>query len=1175
MEPFPKRQRLVNLLETELQHNSTVTGDYSEASSSGEDEADDYDLVEYNSGEELEKKRAELNNKLKSAFENIFEKYGREFDGIGDEIDLYTGEVVVDNGHLLRMEGETDAGDSFRGRQMLRALTVEPDQVVIDSVEDDEFNQEESSMADGDYAMEEDDMILRGFRPPIDYAASFNWPERKYKKGSPLKRPIQNKKASEGLIEPAWHAPMNTSGISTLRREKKKMTWQEVNHPPSPPSGPSLWAPEPPPRRRRRNIQNSHTTLEEESQQIEYHEDIEVRHTFLVSSSLSRRRKTRTPFTVEDDKILLKWIRKLRKEGRGLAEPAWTELELKHPQHTWVSWRNRFRDRYHGHLPDEQDSDNDSVEITTVTQKSPKRHRKASRGAKVAKSVPIDTTHPQPISKPARPKRRAKKSVDDTYVDWSEAMASLEQVDPELHAELLKDTRREQRFFQHNLSDSSDSSDPVFDDTSHDHSRRSTKRSLHSANFRAASPDLADGEESDLGVLQSLELEDHNNSTTLPVACPHTDCRSFSTIKYRVIRLHNEQQPEIYMHLLRQHSTTPFPCFEEGCKHIGNDGYFNLADLVTHVKVDHPGGHALRRLQDRISSELIEHKDGQLEKSALDEKAIAGNSSMRKKASKVVSVDEKSNTVPGREENSGHTGLESPDRNRVKSLEAHPSGRYPCPLRDSVDCDLTFAWPPEAYRHAKTHGKGKPLLCSYSGCRKSFYHQSHLQDHVKIHDSLQRTERAIDRGDTSSFVTGHPVLDNTSDLQFPLGEEATGLDESANSPTEGVWSNYWPQNLNASNAVNDSSRRELPPENQTLPRSQMSSQHTNNESPGDLSTLLTTPILNKCIRTEIPDSVDRSQESSDEDAFQGIITNEGPLSEEEAVPSQRDKTSPRNHPLPPANIPMLPLHQAGLGYSVDKSYMFSDEEDNYQGITLQESSKSEPPSNQMIPTLPEIASVPSEDCQRAKEDKSMNNPEDQGGNISQEIVLCEKLEAPSLKQNILIVGKDASLSTSTRQLSATGTCDTSKPVNELPGSNHNSIISDSEKTMTPISNDPAVKNASIREPFITNKPRPDDIESQSISMLQRESPSSKPTGKLSTPSTAKTVSSDKKESSKESIHKQHNLPEAPSTETKPLKRRRIEMEDSEDELGFHPNDKALMGSRRTSKIAPKRHSDVR
>ena len=60
---------------------------------------------------DLLRKRAQNDRRLKSIFESIFEKYGRNFEGIGDEIDLKTGNIVIDNGHILGMRHEKDAGD--------------------------------------------------------------------------------------------------------------------------------------------------------------------------------------------------------------------------------------------------------------------------------------------------------------------------------------------------------------------------------------------------------------------------------------------------------------------------------------------------------------------------------------------------------------------------------------------------------------------------------------------------------------------------------------------------------------------------------------------------------------------------------------------------------------------------------------------------------------------------------------------------------------------------------------------------------------------------------------------------------------------------------------------------------------------------------------------------------
>jgi Centromere protein Scm3 len=77
---------------------------------------------------------------LKSRFEAIFEKYAQDFTGIGDEIEVATGKVVVSNGHLEAMEDEKDTGTAMprsrtspnrsgniNGGSLLRAMTAAPE----------------------------------------------------------------------------------------------------------------------------------------------------------------------------------------------------------------------------------------------------------------------------------------------------------------------------------------------------------------------------------------------------------------------------------------------------------------------------------------------------------------------------------------------------------------------------------------------------------------------------------------------------------------------------------------------------------------------------------------------------------------------------------------------------------------------------------------------------------------------------------------------------------------------------------------------------------------------------------------------------------------------------------------------------------------------------------------
>lgn len=70
-------------------------------------------LIYESSDPELTRKRARHDLHLKSRFEQIFEKYERDFSKTADEVDLETGEIVVNNGHLAAMTDEFDPGQDL------------------------------------------------------------------------------------------------------------------------------------------------------------------------------------------------------------------------------------------------------------------------------------------------------------------------------------------------------------------------------------------------------------------------------------------------------------------------------------------------------------------------------------------------------------------------------------------------------------------------------------------------------------------------------------------------------------------------------------------------------------------------------------------------------------------------------------------------------------------------------------------------------------------------------------------------------------------------------------------------------------------------------------------------------------------------------------------------------
>lgn len=153
---------------------------------------------------ELHERRVRNDLRLKSAFESIFEKYGKDFSGIGDEIDLETGEIVVDRGHVLGMKNETDPG-------------CEEDMY-------DELNPEYWSCKDASK------LSVKSLHKPCPSAVSRLLPEE---------RPA---------LEPTWRAPPLPKGSMNVQEMAATPSFSpdqtEEKRSPSP-AGVSLWALDP------------------------------------------------------------------------------------------------------------------------------------------------------------------------------------------------------------------------------------------------------------------------------------------------------------------------------------------------------------------------------------------------------------------------------------------------------------------------------------------------------------------------------------------------------------------------------------------------------------------------------------------------------------------------------------------------------------------------------------------------------------------------------------------------------------------------------------------------------------------------------------------------------------------------------------------------------------------
>lgn len=264
---------------------------------------------------EIHELRARNDFKLKSAFELIFEKYGQDFTGIGDEIDLEVGEIVVNNGHVRGMRDEADVGydeDDTEGDELANDMLCdsgeedpplgymetsldlrEEEQEHPTTIADPKLSQ--SVMDDGDSLMgnvqnidlvpPEGDSTIAVFDRQlvsesgnpgrnlefIDAAAHLGTPNmtsfgsaRSY--GNPVlpQSGVKTPDPYEAVVEPAWRAPPLPA--KALGREIRAATTRlpdriEPRRQRSlSPTKASLWAPEKSPSQRRKDSRRTRLT---------------------------------------------------------------------------------------------------------------------------------------------------------------------------------------------------------------------------------------------------------------------------------------------------------------------------------------------------------------------------------------------------------------------------------------------------------------------------------------------------------------------------------------------------------------------------------------------------------------------------------------------------------------------------------------------------------------------------------------------------------------------------------------------------------------------------------------------------------------------------------------------------------------------------------------------------
>jgi hypothetical protein len=200
-------------------------------------------------------------------------------------------------------------------------------------------------------------------------------------------------------------------------------------------------------------------------------------------------------------------------------------------------------------------------------------------------------------------------------MSWSEAVNTIESLDPVLHAGILEDVRNSGRVPEtlrhpisslnstgryHPLQERPGSRNRIEQRPRADNTPMGLGSRFHTL------PEGAGSQLSDHTKVHCSKFEENREPVPGGVPCPHADCRPYPDVLYRPERRHDEEQSQMCLHLIHVHRTTPFPCGELNCERTGDRGYFMQMDLVRHVKIAHPYIAALHRLRGRVDSHLLD-----------------------------------------------------------------------------------------------------------------------------------------------------------------------------------------------------------------------------------------------------------------------------------------------------------------------------------------------------------------------------------------------------------------------------------------------------------------------------------------------------------------------------------------------------------------------------------------
>lgn len=201
---------------------------------------------------DLQAARAQNDNRLKTIFEGIFSKYGQDFTEVGDEIDLETGDIVVDNGHLLGLREENDTGNNAQHWLSETALSEDADPTSDKKDQDLPEHSGDSKVTDNpvpEVAATPNNVAEASDRPRGDATLAYDKPDNV--DVGPISKawqPLESINEDPSPQEALWQAPELPRIFSTPTAETRHANVASTPQLPkltreaSPPGSGSLWA---------------------------------------------------------------------------------------------------------------------------------------------------------------------------------------------------------------------------------------------------------------------------------------------------------------------------------------------------------------------------------------------------------------------------------------------------------------------------------------------------------------------------------------------------------------------------------------------------------------------------------------------------------------------------------------------------------------------------------------------------------------------------------------------------------------------------------------------------------------------------------------------------------------------------------------------------------------------